>query len=188
MGQISAFRWPPDVIQGIGMVLALAIFFAALRFSPIAGTHGAEHQVVHAIERGEPLLPSVVRRMPRVHPRCGTNYAAGAMIFFSLLEAPFLPSEIRPLVAVVAALVGWRPLGTFLQRFVTTKPANDRQIAGAIRTAEALMKQYQSDPFPRANFLRRLWNSGIFHVMAGTLAALALLQGLSMLTGWPLGL
>jgi uncharacterized protein YqhQ len=40
--------------------------------------------VVHAIERGEPLVLEVVRRMPRVHPRCGTNLVAGIALFLGL--------------------------------------------------------------------------------------------------------
>src|SRR5438477_4650656 len=67
-------------VEGVAVaVLPAMFFFTLLRLLPLSGTHGAEHMVVHAIERREPLTYEVVRRMPRVHPRCGTNLAVGAM-------------------------------------------------------------------------------------------------------------
>jgi uncharacterized protein YqhQ len=43
--------------------------------------------VVHAIERGEPLLAESVRAMPRVHPRCGTNIVAAAFLATTVYTA-----------------------------------------------------------------------------------------------------
>src|SRR5262249_31439746 len=61
--------------------LSLVLFLVFMRALPLAGYHAAEHQAVHAMERGEPLCAEIVRRMPRVHPRCGTNLMAAGLVF-----------------------------------------------------------------------------------------------------------
>ncbi|WP_309716154.1 DUF1385 domain-containing protein, partial [Armatimonas sp.] len=82
--------------------LPTVLFFGLMRFIPLSGTHGAEHQVVHAIERGEPLVPEVVTRMPRVHPRCGTNVAVGASLFLTITQIKWVASdEIRLAVGLI---------------------------------------------------------------------------------------
>jgi hypothetical protein len=105
----------PEVIRTaaagiVGSVLGILPLLLALRLSPIAGYHAAEHQVVHAIERGEPLLPEAVRAMPRVHPRCGTNIVAAvflAMTVFTALAA--LPGGLNLVAAGLAALLYMSP-------------------------------------------------------------------------------
>ena len=121
-------------LDGAGSSLAGGILFLSLvRISPLAGYHAAEHQVVHAIERGEPLLPECVREMPREHPRCGTNFIAGALLF-SLGGAltPILGALAYPLGGL-AALVWWRTLGGWLQRHFTTRTATAAQLDSGIR-------------------------------------------------------
>ncbi|MER3495923.1 MAG: hypothetical protein C4320_03425, partial [Armatimonadota bacterium] len=67
------------------------MFVILFRLLPLAGTHAAEHMAVNALERGEPLDPEVVARMPRTHIRCGTNLAVGAGLFFGISETPWVP-------------------------------------------------------------------------------------------------
>ncbi len=142
---------------------------------PLSGIHAAEHKVVHAIERGEELVASTVRRMPRVHPRCGTNLAVGATIFFSLGQAKFLePTGLGPLVAAIVALVLWRPLGNAMQYYVTTKRPSDKHVEMGIRSGKELLEKYATSGTAGASIGQRLVNSGMLHVMAGSMSVMGL--------------
>ncbi|MGV3615653.1 MAG: DUF1385 domain-containing protein [Fimbriimonas sp.] len=168
---------PPDWGILVQSALVPFVFLIAMRMVPLSGTHAAEHQVVHALERGEDLVPDVVRRMPRVHPRCGTNIAAGATIFLTLFYAEWLPSgEVRLMVAFFATMLFWRRLGAFLQEFVTTRPATDKQLQSGIKAAQQLLDHYAKSRVSTPSIPQRLWNSGVLHVMAGSLAMWGFLQ------------
>lgn len=166
--------------SGIANFLPMVLFLTGVRVIPLAGIHAAEHKVVHALERGEPLEPGVVARMSRVHPRCGTNLAAAAMLFLSILSIEWIPNqELRFLVAVLATMFLWRPLGSLLQLYVTTRPPNARQIEMGIRAGKELLAKFQSNRQVSANPLVRIWASGMLHVMAGSSLAFAALDGIS---------
>ncbi|MCO5296699.1 MAG: DUF1385 domain-containing protein [Fimbriimonadaceae bacterium] len=165
-------------------LLPVGLFLLGMRLLPLAGTHASEHMVVHAIERGERLEPQTVKRMPRVHPRCGTNLAVGAAVFLGLFHAGFIPDEqLRLLVAGLATLMLWRPLGGAMQWFVTTKPPTDRQVQSAVRTGQELLDRYQTVSVVAPAFPMRLWRSGLFHVMGGALLAGAAVAWLSGMLG-----
>ena len=161
--------------------LVAVVFFGLMRLAPLSGTHGAEHQVVNAIEREEELAPSVVRRMSLVHPRCGTNLMVGVSIFMAVLSAglkePFMADDlaIRVLPAVVLGVVFARPLGAIVQRFVTTKRPSDRQIAGAIQAGRQLLERNATARSTATHPLRRIWCMGLLQVMAGAFAMAGLL-------------
>lgn len=165
-------------------LLPVALFLVGMRLLPLAGTHASEHMVVHAIERGERLELETVRRMPRVHPRCGTNLAVGAGVFLGLFHAGFIPDEqLRLLVAGLATVMLWRPLGGAMQFFVTTKPPTDRQIRSAIAAGKELLERYQTVSVTSPSFPLRLWRSGLFHVMGGAVLAGTLVAWLSNVLG-----
>lgn len=156
----------PDFFFGL---LAYALFMGAFRIFPLSGIHAAEHKVVHAIERGEELTIENVRRMPRVHPRCGTNFAVGASLFFGLATARWLISDeyIRLMTALLSTLVFWRPLGGIVQFWVTTKEPTDKQIGMGIASGEELLQRYRAGGARRSSVWRRIWSSGMLHVMGG---------------------
>ncbi|MCG9895514.1 MAG: DUF1385 domain-containing protein [Fimbriimonadaceae bacterium] len=155
---------------------ALALFLVGIRLLPLAGYHAAEHMVVHAIERGEELRPEIVRRMPRIHPRCGTNLAMGAAVFLGVFGSGLFPSpDLALLVAFLAALILWRPLGSLAQYWVTTRPPTDRQIEAGIRSGRALLARLQTESNRPPTVLQRIASSGILQIMAGSLVAQALL-------------
>ncbi|MCA1995878.1 MAG: DUF1385 domain-containing protein [Armatimonadetes bacterium] len=175
--------------QTVAAVGPTALFLIGLRALPLSRIHGAEHKVVHAIERGEPLVPAVVSRMPRVHPRCGTNIAVGATLFLGIATSRAIPDEsLRLIVAAVVTLLFWRRIGEVFQRFVTTREPNRRQLEAAIRAGSELLEAYRWSTIGRPGLWLRLRNSGIFHVMAGSLAAYAVVAVTLWLLGWPLGL
>lgn len=160
-----------SVADGLPFILVLA----GMRFIPLSGIHAAEHKVVHAIERGEELVPSTVRRMPRVHPRCGTNLVVGASLFMGIGTASFIPSPLlRLFCAAIVTLALWRPLGNTMQFYVTTKRPSDKQLAMGIRAGRELLEKYAMEGTPNAGILRRIVCSGMLHVIAGSLVAVAL--------------
>jgi CBS domain-containing protein len=172
----------PFVAELIFYGLWSAIFLLLLRFSPLAGTHGAEHMVVHAIEEGEDLDLQKTRSMPRVHPRCGTNLMALlvllviALEFFSSLSTRVDEGTrfLALLVLVTIVLLTWRRLGAGLQRWVTTRQPSERQLARALDVGRDLLEKVRLHPGARVSFPRCLWNSSFPQVLSGFLAMVLL--------------
>jgi len=176
---------PVWVLDTVVNVIVFGVFLLGLRLLPLSGTHGAEHQVVHAIERGEELLPNVVSRMPRVHPRCGTNFAAAAILFLGIFQSPIpVPTDVRFLLAVLATFALWRPLGNGLQQWITTKRPSAKQLAGGIRSGEQLLERYVVAESAVPNAWQRIWNSGMLQVMTGSFLMYGLIVGIAILLGY----
>ncbi|HJP84031.1 MAG TPA: DUF1385 domain-containing protein [Fimbriimonadaceae bacterium] len=172
--------WQLRAADWISSILLFGLFAVGFRLMPISGIHAAEHMVVHTMERGEPLIPSVVKRMPRVHPRCGTNLAVGASIFMGIAANSMIqPESLRLTLALVATLTLWRKVGGWVQYWITTRPPSDRHIEMGIRSAKELLEMQSQARVIQVGFLRRLWNSGIFHVMIGSTLAASVLAGIS---------
>jgi Predicted metal-dependent enzyme len=176
----------------MGLVLRSSIFVVFLllmRLLPIAGTHAAEHMVVHAIERGEPLTLEVVRRMPRVHPRCGTNLVAGIALFLGLSKAFQFGApdgdarDFALLMALLFTLLFWRSFGAFLQWVATTKPPTDRQLLQAIRVGEELLRKARPLSGATPPFGLRLLHSGLLQILLGAWGLMAILYLLESLLG-----
>ncbi len=185
-------------LSSIAGWLSLPLVFLLLRLVPLSGTHAAEHQVVHCVERQAPLLPDYVRVMPRVHPRCGTNIFAGFTLFmlvflgvFSACQAGAWPvpsaATLSAFVAAPLALALRLRVGGWVQLWFATRPASDRQIAGAIRAAEQVLSRrairLRHGVSPRVLPLRRLWAVGLVQVLLGYAAVLGLLTALTSV--WP---
>jgi hypothetical protein len=172
-GNLLALLAPAQAAGSQGFVwlqqaASTGIFLALLRALPLSGIHAAEHKVVHAIERGEELTPEVVSRMPRVHPRCGTNLAVGATMFLFLAGLKWTPfEELRLLAAVLVTLALWRPAGSIVQYFVTTKPPTTSQIGMGIASGKALLAKIAVSP-GHASLPTRILNSGLLHIVAGS--------------------
>jgi hypothetical protein len=182
IGWLDASKLPDAVQTGIYSSFVFALFFAIMRVAPLSGTHGAEHQVVNAIERDEELRPEIVRRMPRVHPRCGTNLTVGALIFLTVWNFDWIPlPEIRLLLAAIATFALWRRLGSLLQYYVTTKRPSDKQLEGGIVAGKMLLERYVVAKSTHASVWQRIWNSGLFQLLAGAIATTLLLSGLGLL-------
>ena len=161
----------PATAETVANVLTFVLFAVLLRLSPLAGYHAAEHQVVHAVERGENLTLQTVARMPRVHPRCGTNFATGIMIFTLIskvnLGLPDDIAQVQLLLGIVVALAFWRRAGGVVQYWVTTRPATPKQLVAGIRSGEALLKAYASARNLRSNPWKSIWNAGMLQVAFG---------------------
>ncbi len=176
----------PKLSPYTGLLFA-ALFLLSIRVIPLSGTHAAEHMVVHAIERGEQLIPSVVRRMPRVHPRCGTNLAVAGSLFMGLVSLPWSDDfELRMIAAFVATYLLYRPLGSMVQLFITTKPPTEKQLSNGIQAGTQLLERYALRRGPVASPWQRILNSGMLHVMAGSASALLAIEGLARLFKLPI--
>ncbi len=193
---LNALPPVPRTLVGevVPLVAQVVLFLLLLRLSPVAGYHAAEHQVVHALERSEPLAVETVRAMPRVHPRCGTNLVAGGLLVTlgAALLAPLLrrflgegDSQTAGLVlAAFPALVWWRSVGGWLQQHFTTRPATDAQIESGIRAARELLRAHDRAPFAPLRGRRvlwRFWRMGFLQIMTGFAAGLGLLKLLTLI-------
>lgn len=185
-------------LSAISPWLPLPLVFLLLRLVPMSGTHAAEHQVVHCIERHAPLVPECIRAMPRVHPRCGTNLFAGFTLFLLTFLTVFCVVQaagwslldgvsLAAMLAGPLTLIFWRRVGGWLQQWFATRPATDRQIAGAIRAAEQVLsrrhQRMEQGRAPRFAAVRRIWTMGFPQILLGYLAIFGLVTLVDVL--WP---
>ncbi|MBL8059664.1 MAG: DUF1385 domain-containing protein [Chthonomonas sp.] len=160
-----------SVAESVSGFLSVLLFLGAIRLTPLAGYHAAEHMVVHAIERGEELHPEIVKRMPRVHPRCGTNLAAGMSLFFGIAFGNwFGDPQLQVLVAILATLFFWRPLGAFIQYWFTTRPPSRKQLEAGIFAGKDLLAKYENNPVVAPNPWQRFVSSGLPFILLGYLS------------------
>ncbi|MHB9027089.1 MAG: DUF1385 domain-containing protein [Armatimonadota bacterium] len=178
----------------IAMLLLLGMILLLFRYAPrLAGFHAAEHQTVNAIEAGEPLIPAIVARMPRVHPRCGTNLAGVVMLAYIgvtvlsamlYMDAPANPRDRLnisgavplALVMVLAVTLTWRRLGGWIQAHLTTRPPTPAELASGIRAGRELLDRYQEHLHDRSTPWQRFWKRGIIQVLIGVLPTAFFLQ------------
>lgn len=177
VGNLSFAALRADIVPYAMMALQIILFLLFLRLSPVAGYHAAEHQVVHAIEAGEPLVPGIVTRMPRAHPRCGTNLMAAFTLF--IIVASVLGNQTGVLIAFLVVLAGWRAIGYYLQQYITTKPPAPKHVQNGIKVGEELLAKYRAEPNKPADGWTRIWNMGIIQVAMGFITILAFDQWLS---------
>ncbi len=124
--------------------------------------HGAEHMTIHALEAGDPLIPSAIRKYPTAHPRCGTEFLvvviALSIVAFSLVgrQEPLVMIGSRILLIPVIAAVGYEILrwgarhrgnpivraimwpGILVQMITTRQPTDDMIEVAIVSMEEAL--------------------------------------------------
>ena len=151
------------LVEGLVRVAIFLGYLALISRAPdirrVFQYHGAEHMTIHALERGDPLTVSAVRRYPTAHPRCGTEFLvvviALSIVAFSLVgrqsAAVMIGSRIL-LIPVIAALgyelLRWgarhrlNPIVKvimwpgILVQMITTKQPTDDMIEVAIASME----------------------------------------------------
>lgn len=154
-----------DPVRIVMYGLSLPLFLILMRLSPLSGYHAAEHQVVHAIENGEPLKPEHVSAMPRVHPRCGTNIVAAMIIF--LMISQIVGTETALMITVLILAFAWKNIGGLLQNYITTKPASKKQMVNGIKAGESLLYQFRMNPTYNISGWKRIWLTGMPQMMLG---------------------
>ena len=124
--------------------------------------HGAEHKSIFAYEQGKELTVENVRAMPRLHPRCGTNFMF-VVIMISILVFTFvdirnvwLRSIIKLLAFPLVAGISYeviRIAGKYqnaftramvwpglMMQYITTKEPDDEQIEVGIASLRAVLE------------------------------------------------
>ena len=99
---------PNQLLQNLTEGLLRVLIFAGYMFlmsrmkdmKRVFAYHGAEHKTIRCYEAGLPLTVENVRKMTRLHPRCGTSFLLVVMILSILVFS--IASEV--LLAAVPAL------------------------------------------------------------------------------------
>lgn len=123
--------------------------------------HGAEHKSIQAYERDMELTLENVKKMPRLHPRCGTNFIfvvlmVSTFIFsFVSTESILLRSLLKVIMLPIVSGISYEIIklagkgndpftkalvfpGLMLQK-ITTKEPDDRQIEVAIASLKGAL-------------------------------------------------
>ncbi|HOM71154.1 MAG TPA: DUF1385 domain-containing protein, partial [Armatimonadota bacterium] len=169
----------PDFLHYLSLVVTLLL----LRLSPLSGYHGAEHQVVHTIESGERLIPEIVSRMPRPHPRCGTNLMI-ALATFAAITSMF-GTSLGVFLAVAVVILGWRKIGYYAQLYITTKKPSPRQLQSGIKAGEELLAKFRREPNKQPDGLSRIWHMGMIQVLTGYTVGILIDLLFSKIVGLP---
>jgi len=132
--------------------------------------HGAEHMTIHALEAGDPLTVTEVRKYPTAHQRCGTEFLVivvmVSIIMFSLVgrQTPIVMVLSRILLIPVIAAVGYELLkigaryrshrivhwllypGLFVQKITTKQPTDDMIEVAIVSMESALVADGEAIP------------------------------------------
>ncbi len=99
----------------VRMVIFMAYMILVSRMNEmkrVFSYHGAEHKTIRCYEAGLPLTVENVRKMTRLHPRCGTSFLLVVMVI-SILVFSIASSALLDLIPALAAIQG-----TFLYRLL----------------------------------------------------------------------
>ena len=112
-------RWIPSTL-GLNLVegaVRICIFMAYIilisrmkEMKRLFAYHGAEHKTIRCYEAGLPLTVENVRRMTRLHPRCGTSFLLVVMILSILVfsAASSLLLSCIPALAAINGTIGYK--------------------------------------------------------------------------------
>jgi uncharacterized protein YqhQ len=131
--------------------------------------HGAEHMTIHALEHGDPLEVSAIRKYDRRHPRCGTSFLVitvlVAVVAFTFLGRPPWPQLILSRIIGIPVVAGisyevirfagkhrhsW--IGRVLSvpgnavQSITTQEPDDSQIEVAVAAIETVLGRRAGAP------------------------------------------
>ena len=120
---ISGFfdRWIPNLflLHLLEGVIRLCIFMGYMilvsrmnEMRRVFAYHGAEHKTIRCYEAGLPLTVENVRKMTRLHPRCGTSFLL-VVVIISTLVFSVASSGLLALVPALGAMKG-----SFLYRLI----------------------------------------------------------------------
>ncbi|MBE6923343.1 MAG: DUF1385 domain-containing protein [Ruminococcaceae bacterium] len=120
---VSSFfdRWIPNLLvlnlfEGIvRMVIFMTYMILVSRMNEmrrVFSYHGAEHKTIRCYEAGLPLTVENVRKMTRLHPRCGTSFLLVVMVI-SIIVFSIASSGLLAMIPALAAIQG-----SFLYRLI----------------------------------------------------------------------
>jgi len=180
----------------VGIFLGyLALIGRAPDIARVFQYHGAEHMTIHALEAGDPLTVTEVRKYPTAHQRCGTEFLVVvillSIIAFSLVgrQEPLVMVGSRVLLIPVIASVGYEILrfgarhranplvkvllypGLLVQMITTKQPSDDMIEVAIVSMEQALEADGESIPAGSGQFQREPLVLGSSPVSAATAAA-----------------
>lgn len=176
-----------QVASRVVWLLPFLFFLTLLRFTRVAQYHAAEHMVVHALERFEPLTEESVRRMGRVHPRCGSNLMVPVFMLFVAWSLWPMANKLYFVALVILTVAMGRRLGGVAQAMFTTRSPDKRHIEKAIKSARELLENYRRHGRGPVSLPVRIWNMGIVQTLLGALLAYGAFYGLLTLLGAKVG-
>lgn len=165
---ISSYVQIPDFLATI---LQLGFFAILLRLSPLVQYHAAEHQTIHAIEKGLPLTLNTIRMQPRPHKRCGTNIVILIMgiQLIIIISSFFRTSPLSFIILIFGfmfMLSYWKKIGMWVQQNITTSPASEKRILKTIITGQELLKKHKEDTSnKRPTLILKIFNMGFFQII-----------------------
>lgn len=162
-------------------LLPFLFFLVILRFTRVAQFHAAEHMVVHALERFEPLTEEAVARMGRVHPRCGSNLMVPLFILLAAWSLWPVASRLYFVGLLVLVVATGRALGGVAQALFTTRRPQRWHIERGIEAANQMLHNYRRRGRRPVPLPVRVWNMGMVQTLLGALLAYAVFQGLQAL-------
>jgi len=172
-GYVFRGRHLPEILI---IFVQLTLFILILRLTPLVRYHAAEHQTIHAIEKGLPLTSETVRMQPRPHKRCGTNIMVllfgiqlVLLVSFEFVKMPFVQFIIL-ITGFLFVFTNWRNIGMWIQEFFTTRRASLNQIENGIKVGEEILRKHKEDTSPDSpGFFLKLWSMGFIQVLASFL-------------------
>lgn len=166
------------------LLFQLLLFLFILRLTPLVKYHSAEHQTIHAIERGLELTLENVKLQPKEHRRCGTGYMAlllgvELIVFFSLdysQEINLIAMSALIVLTTILLFLTWRRLGHWLQRFLTTSKPSDKHLLSGIKAGKELLTFYKNNSKPvKVTIYNKIWKMGLIQILfAFILSSIAL--------------
>jgi uncharacterized protein YqhQ len=166
--------WAQPAVEGL---IQVGLFLAYLTFvsrTPdiyrVFQYHGAEHMTIHALEAGDPLTVSEVRKYPTAHHRCGTEFLV-ILVLLSIFAFSLVGKQEPPVMILsrflgipVLAAVGYEVLKIgarfrhnpvvraimfpgILVQMITTKRPTDDMIEVAISSMEEALTA-DGNPIP----------------------------------------
>lgn len=98
-----------NLVEGvIRMIIFMVYMFLVSRMGEmkrVFSYHGAEHKTIRCYEAGLPLTVENVRKMTRLHPRCGTSFLLVVMVI-SILVFSVASSGLLAIVPALEAIRG----------------------------------------------------------------------------------
>ncbi|HEY8636166.1 MAG TPA: DUF1385 domain-containing protein [Candidatus Limnocylindrales bacterium] len=172
-----------SLVEGLIRVAIFLGYLVVIGRSPdirrVFQYHGAEHMTIHALEAGDPLTVSEVRKYPTAHQRCGTEFLVVvillSIIAFSLVgrQTPVVMVLSRVLLIPVIAAVGYEILkfgarhranpvvktllypGLLVQKITTKQPTDDMIEVAIVSMEQALEADGEAVPAGSGEFPRR---------------------------------
>ena len=128
----------------MSFVLILFIFGIIIKVSPLGKYHAAEHMVLNAYEHTRDLSLETIKRQPRTHKRCGTNFVTTFSLCYGILSLFFREAqELLTILSWCMAYELWRKKPKYIwpliwkisknaQYYLFTSRPEDRHIEVAV--------------------------------------------------------